>query len=446
MRTRLFYLLCAGMWINGTALAQAQAGRVHISGILQHFNNQEELRDASEFEYLLPRAGNRMVAAGADGNFSIGFALDVPGYYRIGRNTLYLSPGDDLQATIDYNDGERSFFSGRGSAAANYLRGIGYPKAGSFIGAGSGLRPTARATIAFIEESIAARKKMLDTLGGVTPEFKRLEYARLRADAINSYALATVYKRFSTRNKDSVALFNKEFDSLAAPLVSAYRQHFVDASLLPVEVYRDIAQDLLKDEPRSPDSKKIEDWYAASALVEKMNETNDKLALAAFRGSIDSLGTTVYREALNRSLDALLKFGRGDLAADFEAIDMAGRPARLSSLKGKLIYVDIWATWCGPCMAEMPAFEELKAKFKDDPSVAFVSLSIDADKGLWESSVKSRLASGLQWRIDPSRLNAYNIVGVPRTLLIDKQFRMIDISGGLPSDPGTEKEIKRSKE
>jgi thiol-disulfide isomerase/thioredoxin len=172
-----------------------------------------------------------------------------------------------------------------------------------------------------------------------------------------------------------------------------------------------------------------------------MQQINDKGQLHQFKARVDSIGTPLYKNAVDRSLTSLLAFGKGDKAVDFEATDKNGKKVPLSSLKGKVIFVDIWATWCGPCMAEMPHYEELKAKYKDNPSVVFVSLSIDDDKNMWQRNMEARKAAGNQWLIDRNKLSAYNIVGIPRTLLINKDFKIVELNGEMPSDPAAEKSI-----
>jgi thiol-disulfide isomerase/thioredoxin len=84
-------------------------------------------------------------------------------------------------------------------------------------------------------------------------------------------------------------------------------------------------------------------------------------------------------------------------------------------------------------MAEMPHYEELKEKYRDNPAVAFVSLSIDDGAALWKKSVESRKANGIQWLINRNTLNDYDIVSIPRSLLIDKEFKMVDMNAPMPS-------------
>jgi hypothetical protein len=81
----------------------------------------------------------------------------------------------------------------------------------------------------------------------------------------------------------------------------------------------------------------------------------------------------------------------------------------------------------------MPAYEKLKESFKDDERIRFVSLSIDDDKLAWKTNMKSRKAFGLQWVIDRTLLQAYNIISIPRTIMIDSDFKIVEMSAPMPS-------------
>ncbi len=434
--------LSAGCCMAQTTNAQTAPGQAKLHGILRHFNNAAELTDFSELEYLVPRSASRIITTDTTGVFKLALPLAAPGYFRLGRNVLYLSPGDDLEVRIDYTDSELGSFTGPGSPANTYLKGTLYPKAGSFLNAGTLLKKRSSAgVINAIQSAAASRRKALDELTGVSGEFKRLEYARIKADIIRSFDAVKSYESYMNRNEDSAKAFNAAFENAAAPALDKYTRDFLDASLLQVEVYRDIADDLPGVNGTSSQAKIIRDWLKAAQLVRQMEQTNDKKDLQSFRVRIDSIGTTPYKNALERSLTSLLAFGKGDKAADFIATDKEGRKVPLSNLKGKVIFVDIWATWCGPCMAEMPHFEALKAKYKGNPSVVFVSLSIDDDQAMWQRSIEARKAAGYQWLIDRNHLSAYNIVGIPRTLLINKDFRIVELNGEMPSDPAAAKSI-----
>ncbi|MDB5019959.1 MAG: thioredoxin [Pedobacter sp.] len=59
--------------------------------------------------------------------------------------------------------------------------------------------------------------------------------------------------------------------------------------------------------------------------------------------------------------------------------DSQGKVINLESLKGKVIFLNFWATWCPPCQAEMPSINKLYARFKDDPNVVFIMVDADSD-------------------------------------------------------------------
>ena len=67
----------------------------------------------------------------------------------------------------------------------------------------------------------------------------------------------------------------------------------------------------------------------------------------------------------------------------------------LRDFRGKYIYIDMWATWCGPCQKELPFLKKLEEKFKGR-NIVFVGLSIDQDKAKWAARVKSGALSGTQ--------------------------------------------------
>lgn len=132
----------------------------------------------------------------------------------------------------------------------------------------------------------------------------------------------------------------------------------------------------------------------------------------------------------------------GIKATDFTQNDLNGKPFTLSSLRGKYVLVDFWASWCAPCRAENPnvvkAYNELKGK---NFEIVGVSLDYPGSKGAWAAAVKN---DGLPW-IQVSDLKGwknevaliYGINSVPQNLLIDPQGMII--GKNLRGDALTEK-------
>ena len=426
-----------------TQMAFAQKNNsVTISGKLVGFNNQVEVQDFSEFQYLLPPSSEKLIVPDADGNFTIKLNVQTPNYYRLGRNVLYLSPGDNLKVYIDYKDSKNATFEGKGAEANRYLRGTLYPKGGSFIEAGSQVKATIDETFSNIEHLATLRAAEIAKITGVSNEFKRLEAARIKADVINSYQTGQFYSVYKLKLKGTVAKeFEDNYSKAIAPIVAALSKNFADASLLKVEVYRDVADEIVKYGETGKDIAIIKDFLTASTLVRDMQKENEKSALQGYSTKIGQIKTINYNAAARKMAASLMAFGKGDVAKDFVVSNAQGDKIALSSLKGKVVYIDLWATWCGPCMQEMPEFEKLKERYKDNKEVVFVSLSIDDDQLAWKKSMKDRNVSGYQWIINRQKLLDYNIVGIPRVLLIDKNFKMASMSAPNPSSKNVDKEI-----
>lgn len=402
---------------------------VHIKAKLLNADNQVLIEDMSEFQYLLPPPANMIIVPDASGNFEVTLPLKKPGYYRVGRCILYLTPGDDLGGIMDTRNSEKSSYTGKGSEASNYLRNTPFPKAGSYIGDVPATIKSPEAIVAALITIKDERDAAVKALQNVSAEFKRLETARNRADLVNSLHAGAMYSIMKLRiPKEEADAFTKEFNKAAEPVEAKYSKGFVDPTLMQLVVYRDIADGL------TPRNTAIKDWYKTSTLVRAMQKLSDKQILNTFKDSIAKIQTTAYKNAASTMLKHLTAFGKGDQAMDFTATDLNGKAVNLSSLKGKVIYVDLWATWCGPCMAEMPAYAKLKEHFKDNPDVVFVSVSIDTEIDLWKSSVDRHKFYGYQWQINRNGLIAYNVVNIPRMILIDKNFKIADMSAPLPSD------------
>ncbi len=415
-------------------IARAQ-NAVTLTGKLINFGNQVTVTDLSDFQYLKMPAGERVIAPDVSGNFKISFDLAAPNYFRVGRNVLYLSPGDKLNVFIDNNDNTRAIFKGSGQEANRYLATAPAPKSGSFLNAGLLIQYDIRETLEAILLAAQQRSKQLAALKSITPEFRRLEEARIKADIINSFKYVSSYARVKQDLRYTPVLYGMLFNSIAKETKRKYQQNFVDASLMKLPVYRDIAEELVRVEPENPDAGKIKEWYKVSALIDKMKRENDKSRLSAYAAQAEDFYDADYRAAARTYAQNLIKFGAGDAAVDFAAVDADGKKVYLSDLKGKIIYVNLWATWCIPCLLEMPSLEQAKKKYADNPNVAFVTLSIDdnADLLKWKKNLISRKAGGYQWQINRGKLNSYNVAEIPRSFLIDKDFKMVNMNAPMPS-------------
>ena len=124
----------------------------------------------------------------------------------------------------------------------------------------------------------------------------------------------------------------------------------------------------------------------------------------------------------------------GKPSPDFKGVDVNGKEYTLADFRGKYVYIDVWATWCGPCRQEIPYLKKLDEDYKD-AQIVFLSLSVDQDKAKWEKMVKEQSMSGVQLHIgqNSSFQQAYKIEGIPHFILIDREGRIIDKKMSRPS-------------
>jgi len=106
--------------------------------------------------------------------------------------------------------------------------------------------------------------------------------------------------------------------------------------------------------------------------------------------------------------------------------------------KDKYTYIDLWATWCKPCIAEFPYIDSLKVAYQGK-NIAFVSISMDAEKSDWVNYVKKEKLEGKQLWVDPTNKkiidDGYNINMIPRFVLLDPEGNIVSANAPRPSDP-----------
>lgn len=130
---------------------------------------------------------------------------------------------------------------------------------------------------------------------------------------------------------------------------------------------------------------------------------------------------------------------KGNPSPSFHYENHKGGKTKLEDFRGKYVYVDVWATWCGPCIGEIPSLKAKEAKYHD-ANIEFVSISIDEidDKEKWQEIVDKYELGGTQLMVDNGRksdiLQNYMITSIPRFLLIDPEGNIVTADAPRPSD------------
>ncbi|TVR48155.1 MAG: AhpC/TSA family protein [Puniceicoccaceae bacterium] len=155
-----------------------------------------------------------------------------------------------------------------------------------------------------------------------------------------------------------------------------------------------------------------------------------------------------YLAALETIEERAAATGAGAPAMDFTLEDAEGNKVSLSDFRGQVVYLDFWATWCGPCLAEIPHLKRLKADLADRDDIVIVAVSIDRerDKEKWRTMVadlelgENQLFAGEQVQ-EISR--GYEVRGIPHFVIIDREGRIHQNRTVRPSNPQTRRMLEQ---
>ncbi|WP_167365396.1 TlpA family protein disulfide reductase [Flavobacterium phragmitis] len=138
----------------------------------------------------------------------------------------------------------------------------------------------------------------------------------------------------------------------------------------------------------------------------------------------------------------------GQKGFEFKYNDINDKPVSFSDFKGKFVYVDLWATWCGPCKVEIPHMKKLEEDYHDK-NIVFISLSLDKAKDIqkWKDFVKKEDLKGIQLMADKDFesdiAKNYGVNAIPRFLLFDTEGKIINTNAMRPSESGLREELDK---
>ncbi|RFZ85229.1 TlpA family protein disulfide reductase [Mucilaginibacter terrenus] len=127
---------------------------------------------------------------------------------------------------------------------------------------------------------------------------------------------------------------------------------------------------------------------------------------------------------------------------DFRLRTVKGNEFRLSSLKGRYILLDFWASWCMPCIASLPKVDSIYQRYQKE-NFAIVSISIDQKPSAW---LKEQSKHKFYWNntlaTDTAIIKYYHVDAVPHTVLIDPEGKILLTEEGLSSESAIERKLK----
>ncbi len=181
---------------------------------------------------------------------------------------------------------------------------------------------------------------------------------------------------------------------------------------------------------------------ANKEMVQNYSEQNDKF----FQNMIDNYDT--LHDRIVKQQAAMARLEKGKPAPEFNDYEnFKGGTSSLKDYKGNYVYIDVWATWCKPCIAQIPYLKKLEEEYKGK-NIKFVSISTDdarrsngsweKARGKWTKMVKEKNLGGIQLWAGEDDINfsqKYQISGIPRFILIDPDGNIVNSNEMRPSSP-----------
>jgi thiol-disulfide isomerase/thioredoxin len=180
----------------------------------------------------------------------------------------------------------------------------------------------------------------------------------------------------------------------------------------------------------------VKDGKSTSEIKDilKRAYVKDKKSEAGF----DDYITALQKEATIKMLEDLRKSMINEKAPVFALLDLNGKRIDLGELKGKVVIVDFWATWCGPCKASFPGMQKMVNKYKDDPNVKFVFIDTwekgdEKQKNAAEFIANNKYTFQVLMDNDDKVVAEFKVEGIPTKFVIDKngmvRFKAVGFDG-----------------
>ncbi len=164
-------------------------------------------------------------------------------------------------------------------------------------------------------------------------------------------------------------------------------------------------------------------FMMAHFVAKALRKENPQEVLPMYEDFIEE---NPYYELDRLVLDPFQKASRmraGMPAPDFVLENLEGEAVRLSQFKGKVVYLDFWATWCRPCIEKIQLLQQFEPKFQEE-EVVFIHISLDRTPAQWRATIEKKQLQGRHLFFDPTRSTItkdYDIVSVPKFFLITKE-------------------------
>ncbi len=294
----------------------------------------------------------------------------------------------------------------------------------------------------------------------IDPYFIKIESARALYQWAILHRLYPDYYNHIHKNKDGAGVkTSPEFDTYLAEV------ELNNEELIDLPIYTEFLKTYLQKNYNKFYEDKLEEQFGTFAnfqlnTIEK-EITNPVIAsILAYKAINDQVtyegmndkdlywdnftklcNNDIFLNDITSKLEEWKHIDKGTAIKEIKMAGFDGNPVHFSDFKGKWIYIDIWATWCNPCLAEVPVLKELEEKFRGQ-DIVFMSISVDRQPQPWKEMVTAKDLKGVQVWAGQNQVitNYYKVSGIPRFMIFDPQGNIYTANAKRPS-MGAEKII-----
>lgn len=402
----------------------------------------------------IDRSQNHKITIAEDGSFidTVKVAGQFTLYQKRNATPLYLEAGNNIIINFDAKDfGKTLSISGKGSETSAYLVAKNN-KEKELMGEGTTVFTLEEADYKkTFNEIKAAQKELLNAATGINADFKAKEERNIQYAYLGKLNMYKSYHSHYAKKKD----FEPSKDFLNELNDVDYTSE-EDFKFSPA--YKSLVSSHYRK--KANEIKEEDDDYATLAMLKVCgdikNETiKNTLIHEASKYNITYTGDiegfyTAYKAAgstdaknnaeIEKSYNKLRKLAKGNPSPKFVNYEnYKGGTTSLDDLKGKYTYIDVWATWCGPCKAEIPFLKKIEKQFHGK-DIQFLSVSIDKKKDhqKWKDMIQEKELGGIQLFADSDWtsqfIQDYLIKGIPKFILLDPQGNIVTPNAPRPSN------------
>lgn len=401
------------------------------------------------------------------GKFSMTFELNNPKAVQLSYNEeiseMFLEPGDDISLSLDTKLFDETIkYEGTGAARNNYLaaktlasESLNQKMRDVFGNVTSQTAETVKTFADSVRNGQEALYTKMLAEQTVSEDFAAFEKANIISDwAYKLQLFPNLYKRRAKEDAELPENYEAFWEEI--PMTndkgltsSSFRGIFdsylynklADKESEELSAYADYLKKKL-DFITANYQGEIKAYLHAATLSDVISEIGGDYAAQAYKSYMDSQPNMAHASIVSNIYESWNAIDKGKPAPNFTYTSIDGEEVSLSDLKGKVVYVDVWATWCGPCRKEFPHAKELKKKFEGNDDIVFLYVSLDDDVAAWEKFLADtpdlkglHLASREGWKT--SIVENYMINGIPRYMMIDKEGNIFNANASRPSEEAT---------